>query len=55
LLRIPSVRDYFKIEKMLTHAPSALPPKKGFVGGMKECKYRGLAALHIRFSDLDTF
>ncbi|XP_016989012.1 mitochondrial inner membrane protein OXA1L [Drosophila rhopaloa] len=36
LLRIPSVRDYFKIEKMLTHAPSALPPKKGFVGGMKE-------------------
>lgn len=38
LLRIPSVRDYFKIEKMLTHAPSALPPKKGFVGGMKECK-----------------
>ncbi|KAH8268757.1 hypothetical protein KR018_000983 [Drosophila ironensis] len=36
LLRIPSVRDYFKIDKMLTHAPSSLPPKKGFVGGMKE-------------------
>ncbi|KMY98889.1 mitochondrial inner membrane protein OXA1L [Drosophila simulans] len=36
VLRIPSVREYFKIEKMLTHAPSALPPKKGFVGGMKE-------------------
>ncbi|KAH8239303.1 hypothetical protein KR032_002907 [Drosophila birchii] len=36
LLRIPAVRDYFKIEKMQTHKPSALPPKKGFVGGMKE-------------------
>ncbi|XP_034484181.1 mitochondrial inner membrane protein OXA1L [Drosophila innubila] len=37
LLRIPSVRDYFKIDKMLTHAPSALPAKKKtFVGGMKE-------------------
>ncbi|EDW79887.1 uncharacterized protein Dwil_GK18022 [Drosophila willistoni] len=37
ILRIPAVRDYFKIEKMLTHAPSALPAKKkGFVGGMKE-------------------
>ncbi|XP_034656022.1 mitochondrial inner membrane protein OXA1L [Drosophila subobscura] len=37
VLRIPAVREYFKIEKMLTHAPSALPAKKkGFVGGMKE-------------------
>ncbi|KAH8380198.1 hypothetical protein KR009_009443 [Drosophila setifemur] len=37
LLRIPAVRDYFKIEKMLTHSPSSLPgKKKGFVGGMKE-------------------
>jgi len=41
LLRIPAVRDYFKIEKMLTHAPSALPAKKkSFVGGMKDCKYQ---------------
>lgn len=39
LLRVPAVRDYFKIDKMLTHAPSALPTKKkGFVGGMRECK-----------------
>lgn len=39
LLRIPSVRDYFKIDKMIAHAPSSLPTKKkGFVGGMKECK-----------------
>lgn len=39
LLRIPSVRDYFKIDKMIAHAPSSLPSKKkGFVGGMKECK-----------------
>ncbi|XP_017956008.1 mitochondrial inner membrane protein OXA1L [Drosophila navojoa] len=37
LLRIPAVRDYFKIEKMVSHPPSALPAKKkGFVGGMKE-------------------
>ncbi|KAH8365829.1 hypothetical protein KR093_005210, partial [Drosophila rubida] len=38
LLRIPAVRDYFKIDKIVTHAPSALPAKnkKGFVGGMKE-------------------
>ncbi|EDW69562.1 mitochondrial inner membrane protein OXA1L [Drosophila virilis] len=37
VLRIPAVRDYFKIEKMVTHPPSALPAKKkGFVGGMKE-------------------
>ncbi|ALC44100.1 CG6404 [Drosophila busckii] len=37
LLRVPAVRDYFKIEKLLTHAPSSLPKKKkGFVGGMKE-------------------
>ncbi|XP_023177132.2 mitochondrial inner membrane protein OXA1L isoform X2 [Drosophila hydei] len=37
LLRIPAVRDYFKIEKMLSHPPSALiAKKKGFVGGMKE-------------------
>ncbi|XP_030385243.1 mitochondrial inner membrane protein OXA1L [Scaptodrosophila lebanonensis] len=37
VLRIPTVRDYFKIEKMLVHQPSALPAKKkGFVGGMKE-------------------
>ncbi|EDW05095.1 GH23226 [Drosophila grimshawi] len=37
LLRIPAVRDYFKIDKMLVHAPSSLPAKKkGFVGGMKE-------------------
>lgn len=39
LLRVPAVRDYFKIDKMLTHAPSSLPAKKkGFVGGMRECK-----------------
>jgi YidC/Oxa1 family membrane protein insertase len=38
-LRIPAVRDFFKIEKMVTHSPDSLPVKpKGFVKGLKECK-----------------
>lgn len=37
ILRIPAVRDYFKIEKMIVHKPENLPQKKkGFVEGMKE-------------------
>ncbi|XP_037928844.1 mitochondrial inner membrane protein OXA1L-like [Teleopsis dalmanni] len=37
LLKIPQVRDYFKIDKMMIHAAGSLPAKsKGFVGGVKE-------------------
>lgn len=39
-LRIPSVRDYFKIERSVVHQADALPiKKKPFIQGMKECKY----------------
>lgn len=38
-LRIPSVREYFKIEKAIAHQADALPiKKKPFVQGIKECK-----------------
>lgn len=38
-LKIPKVRDYFKIEPLQTHDPSTLPIKpKGFREGVKECK-----------------
>lgn len=37
-LRIPAVRDYFKIEALTKH--TNLPvKKKGFVDGVKECMY----------------
>ncbi|KAJ9579942.1 hypothetical protein L9F63_004415 [Diploptera punctata] len=36
-LKIPAVREFFKIEKMIQHNPDALPVKpKGFVKGLKE-------------------
>ncbi|KDR14241.1 mitochondrial inner membrane protein OXA1L [Zootermopsis nevadensis] len=36
-LRIPAVREFFKIEKMVTHTPDSLPVKpKGFVKGLQE-------------------
>jgi YidC/Oxa1 family membrane protein insertase len=38
-LRIPSVRDFFKIERLIKHSPSELQQqknKKGFVGGLKD-------------------
>lgn len=36
-LRIPAVREYFKIDALLKHNPEKLPIKsKGFVGGIKE-------------------
>lgn len=39
-LRIPKVRDYFKIERLVTHKPETLPiKKKKFTEGMKDCKY----------------
>lgn len=39
-LRIPTVRDFFKIEPLLVHKKENLPIKqKGFVKGLKECKY----------------
>lgn len=38
-LRIPTVRDYFKIEPLQTFDASTLPMKpKGFREGIKECK-----------------
>lgn len=36
ILKIPSVREYFKIEKLLTHKPGDLPEKKGFKEGLKD-------------------
>ncbi|XP_067645962.1 mitochondrial inner membrane protein OXA1L isoform X2 [Eurosta solidaginis] len=37
ILKIPSVRDYFKIERMVVHKPEALPiKKKKFLEGIKE-------------------
>ncbi|XP_049872106.1 mitochondrial inner membrane protein OXA1L [Pectinophora gossypiella] len=36
-LKIPSVREYFKIPKLMTHTPDALPiKKKGFIEGAKD-------------------
>lgn len=38
-LRIPAVRDYFKIDRLITHKPETLPiKKKKFAEGVKECK-----------------
>uniref|UniRef100_A0A1A9ZS44 Membrane insertase YidC/Oxa/ALB C-terminal domain-containing protein n=1 Tax=Glossina pallidipes TaxID=7398 RepID=A0A1A9ZS44_GLOPL len=37
VLKIPSVREFFKIDKMVVHAPETLPiKKKKFVEGMKD-------------------
>lgn len=37
VLKIPAVRDYFKIEKLVHHSPDSLPmKKKGFIAGAKE-------------------
>lgn len=38
-LKIPKIRDYFKIEPLVTHKAENLPiQNKGFVGGIKDCK-----------------
>lgn len=40
ILRIPAVREYFKIEKKIKHDAGKLPIKdKGFVRNIKDCKY----------------
>lgn len=40
ILRIPTVREYFKIEKKIKHDAGKLPIKdKGFVQNIKDCKY----------------
>lgn len=37
VLKIPSVREYFKIDKLITHKPEELPQKKkGFREGLKD-------------------
>ncbi|XP_075979419.1 mitochondrial inner membrane protein OXA1L-like [Anticarsia gemmatalis] len=37
VLKVPAVRDYFKIDKLIKHSPDTLPiKKKGFVAGAKE-------------------
>ena len=38
-LKIPAVRTFFKIEKMAQHPASALPKKKGFLEGFRDCEY----------------
>lgn len=35
-LRVPAVRDYFKIDPLIKHKPETLPKKKGAVEGFKE-------------------
>lgn len=35
-LKIPSVRSFFKIGKMVTHPASSLPKKKGFLEGFRD-------------------
>lgn len=39
VLKIPAVRDYFKIERAIEHPVELLPKKKGFVAGFKDCKF----------------
>lgn len=47
-LKIPAVREYFKIEKMVTHTAESLPgKKKGFVDGVKDCEYYYLFSANI--------
>lgn len=45
-LKIPAVREYFKIEQMVVHPQSVLPKKKGFLQGFKDCKLFGFN-IHI--------
>lgn len=35
-LKVPKVREYFKIDKLIVHAPSEMPKKKGFREGIKD-------------------
>lgn len=38
ILRMPGVREYFKIDPLIKHDPQNLPiQKKGFKQGLKEC------------------
>lgn len=40
-LKIPAVRQFFKIDKMVVHKQDTLPmKKKGFVEGIKDCEWR---------------
>ena len=40
-LRLPKVRHFFKIEKLVNHNTDALPiKKKGFKEGLQECEYK---------------
>ncbi|KAK3872004.1 hypothetical protein Pcinc_022892 [Petrolisthes cinctipes] len=36
VLKIPAIRDYFKIDKMVDHKKETLPEKKGFVEGFQD-------------------
>lgn len=39
-LKVPQVRSFFKIDQLVVHKAETLPiKKKGFVAGLKECKY----------------
>lgn len=47
ILRIPSVREYFKIDALITHKAETLPlKKKGFVEGVKDCKFNNKLRIH---------
>lgn len=35
-LKVPKVREYFKIDKLIKHKPTDLPKKKGFREGLKD-------------------
>lgn len=50
VLKIPAVRDYFKIERAVKHSADALPiKKKGFVAGFKDCKFIDLIVFFFNY------
>jgi len=47
-LRIPAVRQFFKIEKAIIYSPETLPIKpKPFVQGFKDCKFDDLGGIFM--------
>lgn len=52
ILRLPGVREFFKIEPLIKHNPENLPiKKKGFKEGVKDSKYH-LLYYNTNFSTL---
>lgn len=57
-LKIPTVREFFNIDKMVVHRQDSLPiKKKGFMEGIKECKYKFYAICidSVNYSILSSF